>query len=306
MVQKKSEVRKHAVRFNKIQSNITKKAYELSTLCDTPVAVIVFSPTDDTPSFVWPSNPHHLNDIIDRYMKSKKGQNHRVFDDIVAVDNSPRFEFTRENCNVIDNLAPRFEVARENCGGIDNLSREELVELVNQLDSKIGTVNAKIDSMKTSQTTTTEEQKTMMMMTNTTDDMLQLTENWLDEHMQSFDELFASMKNQKDDDLNVDEHMQSFDELFASMKNQKDVDVNVDEHMQSFDELFALMKNQKDDDVSVDDFCGLIAGNSIDELQLDTIPFDDWLNPNFDVQAQQFEEDQQLFRNQINNNFLVF
>ncbi|KAL9241215.1 hypothetical protein vseg_015348 [Gypsophila vaccaria] len=72
-VQIESKKRKCAMMsssFKRCKTTIERKAYELSTLCDTPVCVIFYSPNDDVPSCVWPTGPRQVNYALARYLET--------------------------------------------------------------------------------------------------------------------------------------------------------------------------------------------------------------------------------------------
>ncbi|KAL9241217.1 hypothetical protein vseg_015350 [Gypsophila vaccaria] len=145
VLQIESKKRKRAIMsssFKRCKTTIKKKAYELSTLCDTPICVIIYGPNDDVPSCVWPTDPRQVNHTLAQYLKTTnktlKPRPVKSKDGVggTQVKNLPSFEGVATG--VI----------------IDNLSGEQLVELGNRLKSKIAVVNAKIDAIKRGQCTT--------------------------------------------------------------------------------------------------------------------------------------------------------
>ncbi|XP_074289689.1 MADS-box transcription factor PHERES 2-like [Silene latifolia] len=133
--------------FNKKKSFIFKKTYELSTLCDIPACVIIYGPNGDEPPCVWPEEAQGFNSVLARYMNtsSEKRKKRAMVPKKLLLEHDQVLDAGNANKLKIEKLGNTGLMWDDR---INSLSSEELMGLVNQLNSKLDIVNSRIDVMK--------------------------------------------------------------------------------------------------------------------------------------------------------------
>ncbi|KAL8139722.1 hypothetical protein V2J09_005743 [Rumex salicifolius] len=132
--------------FQKRKMSLKKKAYELSTLCDVPVCVLVYSPDhppDSEPPLIYPENRDEAQSIINRYLAiPPKGENRskrRSLDlhDVVQQGNIKRRR-------VDDSTASNPDCPNLVASNLDGLNGDQLCNMVSVLDQKLQFVQNRI------------------------------------------------------------------------------------------------------------------------------------------------------------------
>ncbi|XP_056695597.1 agamous-like MADS-box protein AGL82 [Spinacia oleracea] len=122
--------------FKQRKDGILKKAFELSTLCNTEVAVIIFGPKNGDPPSIWPKDSDNLINILKRFENEKTSIKERR--KRATNMNIPCFRNNKDDAGDNPIWNDKF----------DSFSVQELVGLLSSLETKINVVNAKINTMK--------------------------------------------------------------------------------------------------------------------------------------------------------------
>ncbi|KAG9128757.1 hypothetical protein Leryth_025540 [Lithospermum erythrorhizon] len=120
--------------FQKKRKGLEKKAYELSTLCDVNICMIMFAPDDP---IIWPEDPNLTHRMISFYQDEKKGDKNRRKHVDIAIEKLKKLE--------IEDKYPIWDES------YDSFSYDKLLMVGNELDNILLKVKSRIDSMKTQQ-----------------------------------------------------------------------------------------------------------------------------------------------------------
>ncbi|XP_021773226.1 agamous-like MADS-box protein AGL82 [Chenopodium quinoa] len=132
--QRKSKIKKV---FKQRKDGILKKAFELSTLCEVDVGVIIFGPEDASPS-IWPKEPEVLHNIVTRYQKTSNEERRK------RATNMYTSRFRNIGSNGNDKKEDNLVTAEVPMYNIDNFSAKELMGLYSSIEEKIEAVNASL------------------------------------------------------------------------------------------------------------------------------------------------------------------
>ncbi|KAJ9680730.1 hypothetical protein PVL29_019907 [Vitis rotundifolia] len=114
--------------FQNRQKGLRKKVHKLSTLCGVEVCMIICCPngnnTYSSQPCVWPENHYEVERIINEYINKRKKEHGKRTVDLSGVLERQTSETRLE---------------------LDELSYEKLMEIVNKLDKKLGSVESLID-----------------------------------------------------------------------------------------------------------------------------------------------------------------
>ncbi|KAK9741814.1 hypothetical protein RND81_03G130500 [Saponaria officinalis] len=125
---------------------VLKKAYELSTLCDVQVCVIIYSSGGGPPT-VWPNDSDTLNKIISRYTNIPLEERRKRALTLTTLPKKVQDsqDLKEVNDKQVENL-PKLDFVRDD--RLDGFFDVKLKEIANQLDAKIEYVKSRIYLMK--------------------------------------------------------------------------------------------------------------------------------------------------------------
>ncbi|GAB4839971.1 hypothetical protein Ancab_020680 [Ancistrocladus abbreviatus] len=145
----RTEEKARNITFQKRKNGLKKKAFELSTLCNIPVCLIIYGYKKDghlAEPDIWPSNHVEVRKIIDKYN---------------AI---PRYDRNKRAVNLLDILEGRKRKAEQDLFKLrrkimkakyptwhacfDSFSKAQLLELVLNLDGRIDDLKTRIALMK--------------------------------------------------------------------------------------------------------------------------------------------------------------
>ncbi|XP_056698509.1 agamous-like MADS-box protein AGL82 [Spinacia oleracea] len=129
--------------FKQRKDGILKKAFELSTLCNNEVAVIIFGPKNGDPPSIWPKDSDNLINILKRFENEKTSIKERRKR---ATNMIPCFRNNKDDAVLpVLNKGDNYPIWSDK---FDSFSVQELVGLVSSLETKINVVNAKINTVR--------------------------------------------------------------------------------------------------------------------------------------------------------------
>ncbi|KAF4371236.1 hypothetical protein F8388_020963 [Cannabis sativa] len=141
--------RARRVTFSKRKSGLIKKAYELSTLCDVKVCLIIKDSTNqpsNNPIATWPKDPHKVRSLINDYKIAKTTQK----------PSSKRLQnltdFLKERINKVNKEIEKLCQSKEKSKGIvlgngskqEKLNGDQLCEFASELDNKMKQLNLRM------------------------------------------------------------------------------------------------------------------------------------------------------------------
>ncbi|GAA0158221.1 hypothetical protein Leryth_017526 [Lithospermum erythrorhizon] len=146
--------RKRIQTFLKRRKCLEKKAYELSTLCDVNICMIMFAPDDEIKGtndpIIWPEDPNVTHRMISLYQnKHKLGKNCSKNADIASVYQD-RARIVGKEVEKLKKLEieDKYPIWDEL---YDSFSYDKLLMVGNELDNILLVLQSRIDSMKTNQ-----------------------------------------------------------------------------------------------------------------------------------------------------------
>ncbi|GMH22972.1 hypothetical protein Nepgr_024815 [Nepenthes gracilis] len=135
--------------FQKRKKGLKKKAYELSTLCDVPICVIIYPYSSQSKPEIWPSNCEKVREIIDRYNSvPKKDQQKRVctLGDILEG----RKRKVQQDLFKLQKNSTATKYSNWHAS-FDSFDKDQLMKMLLILDERLETVRTRIASMKGSE-----------------------------------------------------------------------------------------------------------------------------------------------------------
>ncbi|KAK1388372.1 hypothetical protein POM88_016550 [Heracleum sosnowskyi] len=138
--------------FQQKNNTLKKKVYELATLCDVKVALIVYGPRKDTPQAhplepeIWPQNRDEVLELINTY-KGQSPEDRRTRTSLLSHFFSEKIKkaeqaLTKQRNDNVQSKYPTWH------SSLDSLKEEDLRTSVVSLDNVIGNAKAKLEKMK--------------------------------------------------------------------------------------------------------------------------------------------------------------
>ncbi|XP_030508993.2 agamous-like MADS-box protein AGL11 [Cannabis sativa] len=137
------------VTFSKRKSSLIKKAYELSTLCDVKVCLIIKDSTNqpsNNPIATWPKDPHKVRSLINDYKIAKTTQKPSS----KSLQNLT--DFLKERINKVNKEIEKLCQSQEKSKGIvvgngsnqEKLNGNQLCKFASELDNKMKQLNLRM------------------------------------------------------------------------------------------------------------------------------------------------------------------
>ncbi|XP_059626035.1 MADS-box transcription factor PHERES 2-like [Cornus florida] len=145
-----NEKKRHST-FQKRNKGLKKKAYELSTLCDVNVCMIIYGPKQNEHHSMelgmWPSNPHEIQRMIELFKnRSEQDRNSRTHD---------LSDFFEDRTRKVEEEVEKLRKKNDNEAKYpswdqryNTLSEEHLRQLSSLLDDKVAVAKDQLELMK--------------------------------------------------------------------------------------------------------------------------------------------------------------
>ncbi|KAK1388374.1 MADS-box domain-containing protein [Heracleum sosnowskyi] len=138
--------------FQQKNNTLKKKVYELATLCDVKVALIVYGPRKDTPQAhplepeIWPQNRDEVLELINKY-KGQSPEDCKTRTSLLSHFFNEKIKKAQQDLikQRNDNVQSKYPTWHSS---LDSLKEENLRKSVVSLDNVIGDAKAKLEQMK--------------------------------------------------------------------------------------------------------------------------------------------------------------
>ncbi|GMH22973.1 hypothetical protein Nepgr_024816 [Nepenthes gracilis] len=135
--------------FQKRKKGLKKKAYELSTLCDVPICVIIYHCSSQSELEIWPSNREKVRKIIDRYnsvpKENQQKRAHTLGDILEGRKRKVEQDLFKQQKNSTATKYSNWHAS------FDSFDKDQLMKMLLILDERLKTVRTRIASMKGSE-----------------------------------------------------------------------------------------------------------------------------------------------------------
>ncbi|XP_019189701.1 PREDICTED: agamous-like MADS-box protein AGL82 [Ipomoea nil] len=141
-----SNRKRRCVTYQKRKKGLEKKAYELSTLCDVKVCLIMYGPKENTENQtpepnIWPENPEFVSSMIGSYQDQlESNKKIRTQDLSTFYERVKKRDERKNNVNAV-----KYPTWNER---LNRMSACELSNVISELDVKIKAAEERIDFLK--------------------------------------------------------------------------------------------------------------------------------------------------------------
>ncbi|KAF3781453.1 Agamous-like MADS-box protein [Nymphaea thermarum] len=134
--------------FTKRRRGLAKKMFEFSTLCDVEACMIVYSSAPGSCPQTWPEDPAEVRRVIERFQQAPKEERGKRQQDMSSLLRSKIKKLQDELEHRRKENAKLASLLLWNRSSLEDMDLNEVLDLQQQLDSKIGQVNGSMKSLE--------------------------------------------------------------------------------------------------------------------------------------------------------------